>query len=73
MVPCIIIQFYTNDQQNATVWDNLLSLCSLTALHVSSDVIANHQEHLNCSYNFWFIHVCQPTTHVNKQEAVTTV
>ena len=28
--------------------------CSLTALHVSSDIIAHHQEHLNCNYNFWF-------------------
>jgi hypothetical protein len=28
--------------------------CSLTALRVSSDIIAHHQEHLNCSYCFWF-------------------
>jgi hypothetical protein len=27
---------------------------SLTALHVSSDIIAHHQEHLNCNYSFWF-------------------
>jgi len=26
----------------------------LTALHVSSDIIAHHQEHLNCNYSFWF-------------------
>jgi len=26
----------------------------LTALHVSSDIIAHNQEHLNCSYSFWF-------------------
>ena len=28
--------------------------CSLTALHVSSDIFAHHQEHLNCNYSFWF-------------------
>jgi len=28
--------------------------CSLTALHVSSDIFAHHQEHLNCIYSFWF-------------------
>jgi hypothetical protein len=27
---------------------------SLTALHVSSDILAHHQEHLNCDYSFWF-------------------
>jgi hypothetical protein len=32
----------------------LLFPCSLAALHVLSDVIAHHQEHLNCSYSFWF-------------------
>jgi len=26
----------------------------LVALHVSRDIIAHHQEHLNCSYSFWF-------------------
>jgi len=26
----------------------------LTALHVSSVIIAHHQERLNCSYSFWF-------------------
>ena len=51
---------------------NLLFPCSLAAQHVSSDVIAHNQEHLNCSYSFWFYsHVSllagQPTTtHVNK-------
>ena len=48
--------------------------CSLTALHVSSDIIAHHQEHLNYNCSFCFIHMCrrlQPTTtHVNKTEAV---
>jgi hypothetical protein len=28
--------------------------CSSTALHVSSDIIAHHQEHLNCIYSFWY-------------------
>jgi len=26
----------------------------LAAVHVSSDIIAHHQERLNCNYNFWF-------------------
>jgi hypothetical protein len=54
MDQCITIQFLWNDQQDATVYDNLLFPCYLTALHVSSDIIAHHQEHLNCSYSFWF-------------------
>ena len=28
--------------------------CCLTALHVSSDIIAHYPEHLNCNYSFWF-------------------
>jgi len=28
--------------------------CSLTALHVSNDIFAHHQEHLKCTYSFWF-------------------
>jgi len=28
--------------------------CSLTALHVSNDIFAHHQEHLNCIYSFWY-------------------
>jgi len=28
--------------------------CSLTALHVSSDIFAHRQEHLNCIYSFWY-------------------
>jgi len=28
--------------------------CSLTAVYVSSDIFAHHQEHLNCNYSFWF-------------------
>jgi hypothetical protein len=26
----------------------------VTALHISSDIFAYHQEHLNCNYSFWF-------------------
>jgi len=33
---------------------SLLFFCFLVALHVSSEVIAHHQEHLKCSYSFWF-------------------
>jgi hypothetical protein len=29
-------------------------ICSLTALHVSSDIFAHHQEHLNCICSFWY-------------------
>jgi hypothetical protein len=29
-----------------------LTYCSLTALYVSSDIFAHHQEHLNCIYSF---------------------
>jgi len=28
--------------------------CSLTALHVSSNIFAHYQEHLNCIYSFWY-------------------
>ena len=28
--------------------------CSLTALHVLSDIFAHNQEHLNCIYSFWY-------------------
>ena len=34
-------------KQDATVWNYLLFPCSLTALHVSSDIIAHQQEHLS--------------------------
>jgi len=35
--------------------------CSLTAVHVSSDIFAHHQEHLNCMYSFWYYsHVSLP-------------
>jgi hypothetical protein len=48
-----IYKSYRNDQQDATVLDNLLFHCSLTAQHVWSDIIAHHQELLNCNYSFW--------------------
>jgi hypothetical protein len=33
--------------------------CSLTARHVSRDIIVHHQELLNCNYSFWFYsHLC---------------
>jgi hypothetical protein len=28
--------------------------CFLIALHVSSDIFAHHQEHINCIYSFWY-------------------
>jgi hypothetical protein len=28
--------------------------CSSTALHVSRDIFAHHQELLNCIYSFWY-------------------
>jgi len=50
-VPCIMIQFMkmTNKMQLCRI-----IYCSLTALHVSSDILAHHQEHLNCIYSFWY-------------------
>jgi hypothetical protein len=34
---------------------------SLIALHISSDIFAHHQEHLNCMYSFWYyFHVSLP-------------
>jgi hypothetical protein len=31
-----------------------LIYCSLTALHVSRNIFAHHQEHLNSIYSFWY-------------------
>jgi len=28
--------------------------CSLTALHVSNNIFAHHQEHLNFIYSLWY-------------------
>jgi len=41
---------------------NKMQLCriiyySLAALHVSNDIFAHHQEHLNCIYSFWY-YIC---------------
>jgi len=40
----------------------------LSAQHVSNDIIAHHQELLNCNYSFWFYTRCQrpATTNVCK-------
>jgi len=53
MVPYIIHNSYkkTNKMQLCRI---SLFPCFLVALHVSSDVIAYHQEHLKCSDSFWF-------------------
>jgi len=50
MVPCIKIQYtkMTNKMQQCRI-----IYCSLAALHVSSDIFAYHQEHLNCIYSVW--------------------
>jgi hypothetical protein len=45
---------YRDNQQDATVQDNLLLHCSLIAQHVSSDIVAHHQELPNSNYSFWF-------------------
>jgi len=53
--------------------------CSLTTVHVSSDIFAHHQEHLNCMYSFWFysrvsLSVASRQRHTwIKPEAVITV
>ena len=50
---------YENDQQDATVQDNLLFHYSLTAQHVSSDIFAHHQEHLNSITASGITQVCR--------------
>jgi hypothetical protein len=45
-----------------TKMTNKMQLCriiyySLTALHVSTDILAHHQEHLNCIYSTWYYSV----------------
>jgi hypothetical protein len=51
MVPCIMLQFMkmTDKMQLCRI-----IYCSLTALHVLSDIFVHHQEHLNCIYSFWY-------------------
>jgi hypothetical protein len=56
MFPCIIAQY--------TKMTNNMQLCriiyySLTALHVSSDIFAHHQDHLNCIRASGIIQVCR--------------
>jgi hypothetical protein len=50
-VPCIVIQFtkMTNKMELCRI-----IYCSLIILHVSSDIFAHYQEHLNCIYSFWY-------------------
>jgi len=35
-------------------WNFRIIYYSLAALHVSSDIFAHHQEHLNCIYSCWY-------------------
>jgi len=56
MVPCIMITFFKMTNKMQMCW---IIYCSLTALHVSSDVFAHHQEHLNCITASVIIHVCR--------------
>ena len=56
MFPCIATQY--------TKMTNKMQLCviiyySLAALHVSSDIFAHHQEHLNCIGASGITHVCR--------------
>jgi hypothetical protein len=61
---CISYYFYQQMHNILTViyftkMTNNMHLCriiyySLAALHVSSDIFAHHQEHLNCIYSFWY-------------------
>jgi hypothetical protein len=58
MFSCITIQY--------TKMANKLQLCgiiyySLAVIHVSSNIFAHHQEHLNCMYSLWYkYHVLLP-------------
>jgi hypothetical protein len=45
----------------------MIIYCSLAALHISSDIFAHHQEHLNCitASGIIYVRCCrQATTHV---------
>jgi hypothetical protein len=49
---CAIYTYYTkltNKMQQCRI-----IYCSLVALHVSIDIFAHHQEHLNCIYSRWY-------------------
>jgi len=57
-VPCIMIQFMK--MTNKMLLCRII-YCSLTALHISSDIFAHRQEHRNCMYSFWYYsHVSLP-------------
>jgi hypothetical protein len=46
----------------------------LTALHVSNDIFAHHQEHLNCNYSFWLSHDSSRQQYMRvKPEALITI
>jgi hypothetical protein len=46
----------------------------LTAQHVSSDIIAHHQELLNCTYSFWFYtRLSLPAAVISGQQRQTCV
>ena len=55
MFPCIIMQYtkMTNKMQLCRIIDY-----SLAALHVSTDIFAHHQEHLNCITASGITRVC---------------
>ena len=51
MVPCIKIY---STEMTSKMQQCRIIYCSLAALHVSSDIFAHHQEHLNSIYSFWY-------------------
>jgi len=51
MVPCIKIY---STEMTSKMQQCRIIYCSLAALHVSRDIFAHHQEHLNGIYSFWY-------------------
>jgi hypothetical protein len=45
----------------------------MTALHVSSNIFAHHQEHLNCDYSFWFYSRVSLSAAVMAEKELTSV
>jgi hypothetical protein len=42
-------------------------------LHISSDIFAHHQEHLNCNYSFWYnSRVSLPTAVMTEQKLLSS-